>query len=148
MIKRKGVTAVIENTAGQGTNLGHTFEQLRYIIDFVEDKSRVGVCIDTCHAFTSGYDVKSMKGLKETFEKFNTIIGFEYLKGMHLNDSKKEFGTHVDRHENLGSGFLSEETFSYIMNDIRFDNMPLILETPEESLWEAEIKKLYSLINK
>ena len=144
--KTKGVIAVIENTAGQGTNLGHTFEQLRYIIDFVDDKSRVGVCIDTCHAFTSGYDVKSLKGLKETFEKFNTIIGFEYLKGMHLNDSKKEFGTHVDRHENLGSGFIGEETFSFIMNDRRFDNMPLILETPEESLWEAEIKKLYSLI--
>ncbi len=140
--KTKGVIAVIENTAGQGTNLGHTFEQLRYIIDFVDDKSRVGVCIDTCHAFTSGYDVKSLKGLKETFEKFNTIIGFEYLKGMHLNDSKKEFGTHVDRHENLGSGFLGEETFSFIMNDRRFDNMPLILETPEESLWEAEIKKI------
>jgi len=144
----KGVIAVIENTAGQGTNLGHTFEQLRYIIDFVEDKSRVGVCIDTCHAFTSGYDVKSLNGLKETFEKFNRIIGFEYLKGMHLNDSKKEFGTRVDRHENLGSGFLGEETFLFIMNDKRFDNMPLILETPEESLWEAEIKKLYSLINK
>jgi deoxyribonuclease-4 len=144
--KTKGVIAVIENTAGQGTNLGHTFEQLRYIIDFVDDKSRVGVCIDTCHAFTSGYDVKSLKGLKETFEKFNTIIGFEYLKGMHLNDSKKEFGTHVDRHENLGSGFIGEETFSFIMNDRRFDNMPLILETPEESLWEAEIKKLYSLV--
>ena len=144
--KTTGVIAVIENTAGQGTNLGHTFEQLKYIIDFVEDKSRVGVCIDTCHAFTSGYDVKSIKGLNETFDKFDRIIGFQYLKGMHLNDSKKEFATHVDRHENLGSGFLGEETFSFIMNDRRFDNMPLILETPEESLWEAEIKKLYSLI--
>jgi deoxyribonuclease-4 len=144
--KTKGVIAVIENTAGQGTNLGHTFEQLRYIIDFVDDKSRVGVCIDTCHAFTSGYDVKSMQGLIETFDKFEKIVGFQYLKGMHLNDSKKEFATRVDRHENLGSGFLGEETFSFIMNDRRFDNMPLILETPEESLWEAEIKKLYSLI--
>ena len=144
--KTTGVIAVIENTAGQGTNLGHTFEQLKYIIDFVEDKSRVGVCIDTCHAFTSGYDVKSIKGLNETFDKFDRIIGFQYLKGMHLNDSKKEFATHVDRHENLGSGFLSEDTFSFIMNDKRFDNIPLILETPEESLWEAEIKKLYSLI--
>lgn len=144
--KTKGVTAVIENTAGQGTNLGHTFEQIKLIIDNVEDKSRVGVCIDTCHAFTSGYDVKTSKGLKETFKKFDEVIGFGYLKGMHLNDSKKDFGTHVDRHENLGTGFLGEETFSFIMNDKRFDNMPLILETPEESLWEAEIKKLYSLI--
>jgi len=144
--KTKGVTAVIENTAGQGTNLGHTFEQLKAIIDEVEDKSRVGVCIDTCHAYTSGYDVKSADGFTETFEKFSKIIGFEYLKGIHLNDSKKEFGTRVDRHDNIGNGFIGEETFAILMNDSRFDNIPLILETPEESLWEAEIKKLYSLI--
>ena len=144
--KTKGVTAVIENTAGQGTNLGHTFEQLRAIIDKVEDKSRVGVCIDTCHAFVSGYDVKSPEGFKKTFEKFNEIIGFQYLKGMHLNDSKKDLGTRVDRHENIGTGFLGDETFGFVVNDARFDNIPLILETPEESLWEAEIKKLYSLI--
>ncbi|HCU17740.1 MAG: deoxyribonuclease IV [Bacteroidetes bacterium GWE2_41_25] len=144
--KTKGVTAVIENTAGQGTNLGHTFEQIRAIIDNVEDKSRVGVCIDTCHAFTSGYNVKTEEGINETFRKFDSIIGFKYLKGMHLNDSKKELGTRVDRHDNLGAGFLGEEIFSFIMNDPRFDDMPLILETPEESLWEAEIKKLYSLI--
>jgi deoxyribonuclease IV len=146
--KTKGVIAVIENVAGQGTNVGHTFEQLKFIIDNIEDKSRVGVCIDTCHAFTSGYDVKSPEGFKNTFEKFNEIIGFEYLKGMHLNDSKKDFGTRVDRHENIGMGFLGEETFSILMNDPRFDNIPLILETPDESLWEAEIKKLYSLIKK
>jgi deoxyribonuclease IV len=144
--KTKGVTAVIENTAGQGTNLGHTFEQLKVIIDNVEDKSRVGVCIDTCHAYTSGYDVKSPEGFKNTFDKFNNIIGFKYLKGMHLNDSKKELGTRVDRHENIGIGFLGDETFRIFMNDSRFDNMPLILETPEESLWEGEIKKLYSII--
>jgi deoxyribonuclease IV len=145
--KTNGVTAVIENTAGQGTNLGHTFEQLRMIIDNVEDKSRVGVCIDTCHAYTAGYDIKSGEGFRTTFQKFNEIIGFEYLKGMHLNDSKKDLGTRVDRHENIGTGFLGDETFEILMNDERFDNIPLILETPEESLWEAEIKKLYSLIN-
>ncbi|OFY62867.1 MAG: deoxyribonuclease IV [Bacteroidetes bacterium RBG_13_43_22] len=144
--KTKGVIAVIENTAGQGTNLGHTFEQIKFIIDNVDDKSRVGVCIDTCHAYTSGYDVKSLLGFDETFRKFNNIIGFKYLKGMHLNDTKKDFGTRVDRHENIGTGFLGDEVFSLIMNDIRFDNMPLILETPEESLWEAEIRKLYSMI--
>jgi deoxyribonuclease-4 len=144
--KTKGVTAVIENTAGQGTNLGHTFEQVKFIIDYVEDKSRVGICIDTCHAYTSGYDVKTASGFKETFKKFVEIIGFEYLKGMHLNDSKKEFGTRVDRHENLGTGFLGDETFELIMNDDRFNNMPLILETPEESLWAQEIKKLYSMV--
>ena len=144
--KTKGVTAVIENTAGQGTNLGYTFEQIKVIIDNVEDKSRVGVCIDTCHAFTSGYDVKSPEGFIKTFEKFDEVIGFKYLKGMHLNDSKKDLGTRVDRHENIGSGFLGDETFRMVMNDKRFDDMPLILETPDESLWEAEIKKLYSLI--
>jgi deoxyribonuclease-4 len=144
--KTRGVTAVIENTAGQGTNMGHKFEHLREIIDNVEDKSRVGVCIDTCHAYTSGYDVKTTEGFKRTFEKFEEIVGFKYLKGMHLNDSKKELGTRVDRHDNIGIGFIGEEPFGILMNDPRFDNMPLILETPEESLWEAEIKKLYSLI--
>jgi deoxyribonuclease-4 len=144
--KTKGVTAVIENTAGQGTNVGHTFEQIRYIIDRVEDKSRVGVCIDTCHAYTSGYDVKTGKGFDETFRKFEDVIGFKYLKGLHLNDTKKDIGTRVDRHENIGTGFLGEESFGMIVNDSRFDDMPLILETPDDSLWEAEIKKLYSLI--
>jgi deoxyribonuclease-4 len=142
--KTKGVTAVIENTAGQGTNLGYAFEQLRHIIDFVDDKSRVGVCIDTCHAYTSGYDVKTEAGFDETFKEFDKIIGFKYLKGMHLNDSKKDFGTRVDRHENLGTGFLGDSTFKFIMKDNRFDGMPLILETPEESLWEKEIALLYS----
>jgi deoxyribonuclease IV len=144
--KTKGVIAVIENTAGQGTNLGHKFEQIKFIIDKVEDKSRVGVCIDTCHAYTSGYDVKTLKGFIETFDTFERIIGLQYLKGIHLNDTKKDFGTRVDRHENIGVGFLGDETFSILVNDSRFDNMPLILETPEESLWEAEIKKLYSMI--
>jgi len=144
--KTRGVIAVIENTAGQGTNLGHKFEQLKYIIDKVEDKSRVGVCIDTCHAYTSGYDIKTPAGFKASFEQFDKIVGFEYLKGMHLNDSKKDFATRVDRHENLGSGFLGEEVFSMIMNDSRFDDMPLILETPDESKWADEIKKLYELI--
>jgi deoxyribonuclease IV len=146
--KTKGVIAVIENTAGQGTNLGHTFEQLKVIIDNVEDKSRVGVCIDTCHAFTAGYDVKTEDGFKETFSKFSEIIGFNYLKGMHLNDSKKELASRVDRHDSLGKGLMGEDVFRMVMNDDRFDNMPLILETPDESLWEEEIKRLYSLIIK
>jgi len=144
--KTKGVTAVIENTAGQGTNMGYKFEHLKEIIDNVEDKSRVGVCIDTCHAYTSGYDVKTAEGFKKTFETFEEIVSFKYLKGMHLNDSKKELGTRVDRHDNIGVGFIGEDPFGILMNDPRFDNIPLILETPEESLWEAEIKKLYSLV--
>src|SRR5450759_124597 len=102
--KTKGVSAVIENTAGQGSNVGYKFEQIRFIIDMVNDKSRVGVCIDNCHAFASGYDVKTPDGFKKKFEKFSEVIGFQYLKGMHLNDSKKELGTRVDRHDNIGKG--------------------------------------------
>lgn len=144
--RTKGVTAVIENTAGQGTNLGHTFEQIRYIIDNVEDKSRVGVCIDTCHSYTAGYNIKTPEGFRETFRLFDELIGFDFLKGMHINDSKKDYATRVDRHEQLGKGFLGEDIFRMIMNDSRFDNMPLILETPEEDMYEEEIKLLYSFV--
>lgn len=143
--KSSGVIAVIENTAGQGTNLGYRFEHLRYIIDRVEDKSRVGVCIDTCHAFTSGYDLSGAEGFKKVFDEFSRIVGFGYLRGMHLNESKKAFGTRVDRHDSLHKGVLGDEVFSLIMNDPRFDGMPLILETPDETLWAEEIRYLYSL---
>jgi len=143
--KTKGVIAVIENTAGQGSNLGYRFEHLRFIIDHVEDKKRVGVCIDTCHAFTSGYDLSSANGFKKVFDEFERIVGFNYLKGMHLNGSKKGLSTRVDRHDNLHDGLLGEEVFELIMNDARFDEMPLILETPDESQWTEEIKYLYSL---
>lgn len=143
--KSSGVIAVIENTAGQGTNLGYRFEHLRHIIDKVDDKSRVGVCIDTCHAFTSGYDLSTAEGFRKVFDQFEIIVGFRYLKGMHLNDSKKAFGTRVDRHDNLHKGELGDEVFGLIMNDPRFDDMPLILETPDETLWAQEIKYLYSL---
>lgn len=143
--KTKGVTAVIENTAGQGTNLGHTFEQIAHIIDKVEDKSRVGVCIDTAHALAAGYEIRTREGFDVTFDNFNKIVGIEYLKGMHINDSKKEVGTRVDRHDSLGKGVMSMDLFSFIMNDSRFDNMPLILETPDTDIWAEEIKMLYSL---
>ncbi len=143
--KTKGVIAVIENTAGQGTNLGYKFEHLSYIIDKVEDKSRVGVCIDTCHTYAAGYDIKTAEGYERTFKEFDDIVGLEYLKGMHINDSKKELGSRVDRHDNLGKGFLGEEVFYRIMNDKRFDGIPLILETPDEKLWPQEIEWLYSL---
>jgi deoxyribonuclease-4 len=143
--KSNGVTAVIENTAGQGTNLGYRFEHLRHIIDRVEDKSRVGVCIDTCHSFTAGYDISDAEGFRKVFEEFDRIVGFKYLRGMHLNDSKKAFGTRVDRHDSLHKGELGDEIFSLIMNDPRFDGIPLILETPDESLWAEEIRYLYSL---
>ena len=144
--KTKGVIAVIENTAGQGSNLGFKFDHLAYIIDRVEDKSRVGVCIDTCHTYTAGYDIKTEAGYKHTFDEFEFIVGFQYLKGMHLNDSKKELGTRVDRHHSIGQGFIGEPLFNRIMNDQRFDNMPLILETPDVSLWAEEIALLYSFV--
>ena len=128
--------------------MGHKFEQLKFMIDKVEDKSRVGICIDTCHAYTSGYDLRIPEGFRETFSLFDKIIGFNFLKGMHLNDSKKELASRVDRHDSIGKGLLGEDVFRMLMNDARFDNMPLILETPDESLWEAEIKNLYSLIKK
>jgi len=146
--KTSGVTAVIENTAGQGTNLGYEFEQLAFVIDNVKDKSRVGVCFDTCHGFVAGYDIKSKEGFEQTFKKFDEIIGFKYLKGMHLNDAKKGLGTKVDRHESIGKGELGLEPFARIMNDPRFDNMPLILETPDEEIWAEEIKLLCGLVGK
>jgi len=144
--KTKGVIAVIENTAGQGTNLGHTFEQIKYIIDRVEDKKRVGVCIDTAHAMAAGYDFLTDDSYKKFWDEFDKIIGFKYLKGMHLNDSKKEVGTRVDRHASIGEGFLGKNVFKNLMLDQRIDEIPLILETPNPDLWEKEIKLLYGLI--
>ena len=141
----KGVTAVIENTAGQGTNLGWRFEHIRRIIDGIDDKSRVGVCIDTCHTLAAGYDLSTEMGYQFCFDEFESIIGFQVLRAIHLNDSKKNAGSHVDRHETLGNGFLGKEFFSRFMHDSRFDNMPIILETPEPSLWAQEIEWLRSL---
>ncbi|HOP13563.1 MAG TPA: deoxyribonuclease IV [Lentimicrobium sp.] len=144
--KTRGVIAVIENTAGQGSNLGHLFEQIRFIIDLIEDKSRVGVCLDTCHTFTAGYDLITPEGYAETFSQFDEIIGFGYLRGLHLNDSMKPLGSHVDRHDNIGKGFLGTEVFRRIMNDPRFDEIPIILETPDEEKWAEEISLLYNMI--
>lgn len=141
----KGVIAVLEITAGQGTNLGYSFEQLRKIIDGVDDKTRVGVCIDTAHAFSAGYDLKTESGFEKTFQKFDEIIGFDFLKGMHLNDSKKELASRVDRHDSLGKGTLGLDVFRRIMNDSRFEDIPLILETPDVDLWPQEIELLKSM---
>ena len=141
--KTKGVTAVIENTAGQGSNLGSEFWQLRYIIDRVNDKSRVGICLDTCHTYTAGYDI--VNDYDKVFDEFEKEVGFEYLRGMHLNDSKKELGSHVDRHDNIGQGLTGRAFFERLMKDSRFDNMPLILETPDESKWAEEIAWLRSV---
>ena len=139
-----GVTAVIENTAGQGSNLGWRFEQLAYIIDRVEDKSRVGICIDTCHAYSAGYDLSTAAACEATFGELDRVVGLKYLKGMHLNDDLKARGSRVDRHAPLGEGTLGVEVFKYIAADPRFDDMPLILETPDESRWPEEIAQLYA----
>jgi len=141
-----GVTAVIENTAGQGSNMGHTFEQIAAIIEKIKDQSRIGVCIDTCHSFTAGYDLKSREGFEKTFAHFEEVIGYKYLKGMHLNDSKKELGSRVDRHDNLDEGLIGIEPFRWIMADPRFNGIPLILETPDDSKWPEEISLLKSFI--
>ena len=140
-----GVCAVIENTAGQGTNLGYTFEQIAAIIDRVEDKTRVGVCIDTAHTLAAGYDIKTEQGFTETFRHFDEVIGFSYLRGMHINDSKKDLATRVDRHDSIGKGVMGMTTFKMLMADPRFDDIPLILETPDESIWSEEIGYLYTL---
>lgn len=140
--KTRGVTAVIENTAGQGSNLGFRFEHLRYLIDRVEDKSRVGVCIDTCHAFAAGYDLRTAEACDATFAELDRVVGFGYLKGMHLNDAMKILGSRVDRHMPLGEGMIGMECFRYIARDERFDSIPLILETPDETRWSEEIARL------
>ena len=145
LAQTEGVTAVIENTAGQGTNLGYTFEQIATIIEQVEDKSRVGVCIDTAHTLASGYEIRTAEGYADTFRRFDEVIGFHYLRGIHLNDSKKELSTRVDRHDSVGKGVMGMDLFRMLMKDSRFDNIPIILETPDESLWAEEIRLLYTL---
>ena len=142
----EGVTAVIENTAGQGSNLGYRFEHLARIIELIDDKSRVGVCIDTCHTFAAGYDIKTPEGYEAAMKEFDRIIGFRYLRGVHLNDSKSKLGGRLDRHNSIGAGELGIEPFRLLMNDPRFDNIPLVLETIDETLWPQEIRLLYSLV--
>lgn len=146
--KTRGVCAVIENTAGQGSNLGHKFEEIAQIIDKVEDKSRVGVCLDTCHMFAAGYDLNSSSLFSPSpFDEFEKIIGFKYLRGMHLNDAKKPLGSRVDRHDSLGTGEIGIDIFKMILSDDRFDNIPLILETPNTDIWAEEISLLRGFIN-
>ena len=140
--KTNGVTAVIENTAGQGSNVGNKFEEIRYIIDRIDDKSRVGVCIDTCHTYSAGYDI--VGDYDGVFSEFDSVIGLEYLRAIHLNDTKKPLSSRVDRHETLGGGFLGIDFFKKLMKDTRFDNIPIILETPDESKWAEEIALLRS----
>ncbi|MDR2905545.1 MAG: deoxyribonuclease IV [Helicobacteraceae bacterium] len=142
----KGVAAVIENTAGGGGNLGSKFAEIAAIIDLVDDKSRVGVCLDTCHLFVAGYDLRSAEKYEAVTREFASEIGFKFLRGMHINDAKADLGSRLDRHESIGKGKLGIETFRLIMNDDRIDEIPMILETIDESIWAEEIRLLYSLI--
>ncbi|MBO4558429.1 MAG: deoxyribonuclease IV [Bacteroidales bacterium] len=167
--RTSGVTAVLENTAGQGSNLGFRFEHLAQIIDQVEDKSRVGVCIDTCHAFAAGYDWNKAsglfadtveplsdadqkgavvaRGLENIIDSFDSVVGIKYLRGMHLNDATKPAGSRVDRHAPIGKGEIGAETFQKLMEDERLDGIPLILETPEPEIWPQEIAQLKAWAN-
>ncbi len=145
--KTTGVKAVIENTAGQGSNLGYKFEQLAQIIDKVEDKSRVGICIDTCHMFVSGYDIRTRETYDKTWADFESIVGFKYLMGMHINDSKPPLGSKKDRHHSLGKGEIGLDAFRFLMNDERMDDIPLVLETIDDTIWKDEIELLYSFEN-
>ena len=144
----EGVMAVLESTAGQGTNLGYRFEHLARIIDRVEDKTRVGVCVDTCHTHSAGYDLATEEGYEATWKEFDDVVGAGYLKALHLNDNKRTLGSRIDRHELIGLGSLGEEFFIRLVNDPRFDDMPLILETPDPDRWAEEIAWLYSMIGK
>jgi len=146
--KGSPVKLVIENTAGQGSNLGYRFEHLGYIIDKIADKHRVGICLDTCHTFTAGYDLRTREAYDETMGAFERIVGFQYLMGMHINDAKPKLGSHVDRHASLGQGEIGWDAFKFIMNDSRMDDIPLVLETIDESIWPEEIKALYALIER
>jgi len=145
--KTRKIVVVLENTAGEGTNVGYRFEHLKRIIDLVENKKRIGVCIDTCHLFAAGYDIRGEYSYKKTFEQFEKIIGFEKLLGMHLNDAKSEFASRVDRHHSIGKGNIGLDAFRLIMNDERIDDIPMILETIDSTIWEDEIKLLYGLID-
>lgn len=144
----EGVTAVLESTAGQGSNLGHRFEHLAHIISKVEDRTRIGVCIDTCHTYSAGYDLADEEGYRKTWEEFDNIIGSDYLKAIHLNDDLRKLGSRIDRHAEIGKGTLGIEFFRRLVNDPRFDNMPIILETPNPAIWPEEIKLLYGMIDK
>jgi len=145
LARSTNVTAVIENTAGQGSNLGHSFEQLAQIIDGVEDKTRVGICIDTCHMFAAGYDLTTEAACQESFELFDRIVGNQYLKAMHLNDSKTPLNSRVDRHQSLGLGHIGREAFSFLMNLEATKNIPMVLETINSDIWQDEINWLRSL---
>lgn len=145
--KTKGfaVRSVLETTAGQGSAIGHRFEHLRAIIDLVDAKERMAVCVDTCHIFAAGYDIVSEEGYHRTFAEFDDIIGLDRLVAFHVNDSKRELGSHVDRHEHIGKGKMGDQAFRWLMNDPRFASVPKILETPKSEDLHEDIENLARL---
>ncbi len=149
-LKQSGVILTIETTAGQGTNLGHKFEHIAFLIEKMKNKKRVGVCFDTCHVFAAGYELRTEEGYAVTWKEFDRVIGIENLKMFHINDSKKDFGSRVDRHEQLGKGFLGEKPFELLVNDKRFVDIPMVLETPKGKDLSEDVENLavlYRLIH-
>jgi deoxyribonuclease-4 len=145
MTKGVRVKSILETTAGEGSTLGYRFEQLREIIDGVDFPDRMGVCIDTCHIFAAGYDISTEAGYAETMQLFGEIIGFENLAAIHVNDSKKPFGSRVDRHEHIGKGAIGDIGFRCLMRDSRLTNIPKILETPKGEDLKEDIMNLATL---
>ena len=143
--KTAGVTIVLETTAGQGSGIGGRFEHLAAIIDKIDDKSRVGVCIDTCHIFASGYDIRDAASYEKTMREFDAVVGFKYVRGLHLNDAKNPLGSRIDRHESIGKGQLGMEAFRLLMEDKRFDGIPCVLETINEDIWRDEVEMLIKM---
>lgn len=149
--KKKGYKTVLllETTAGQGSNLGYSFEQLAEILDLVKERERVGVCVDTCHVFAAGYDIRSQSAFEETFRHFDAAIGLKKIKAFHLNDSKKGLGSKVDRHEHIGEGAIGVEAFRLLLHDDRFQGLPMLLETPGgDAEYEKNLKILKELRGK
>ena len=122
---------LLEITAGQGTNVGYTFEHLAAILEFVDRPDRMGVCMDTCHLFAAGYDIRTAEGYQDVMKQFDNIVGIEQIYAFHLNDSKKGFGSRVDRHAHIGQGAIGLEGFRALLNDPRFEKIPMVLETPK-----------------
>lgn len=144
----RDVAVILENTAGAGGTVGHRFEQLSQIVGQVRCHSRVGVCLDTCHLFAAGYDLRTRKAYERTLREFEEVVGLKFLRGVHLNDAKRPLGSRVDRHASLGEGELGWAPFRWIMRDERFEGIPLILETPNPSRWAAEIATLHSMVGR
>lgn len=145
LAQTKSAVLLLEATAGQGAHVGYQFEQLTTIIEKIDSKKRIGVCLDTCHIFVAGYDIRTPETYGETMKSFNKIVGLKYLKALHLNDAKNELGSRVDRHACLGEGHLDWQTFKNIMVDKRLDDIPMVLETPDKELWKEEVAALMAM---